>query len=102
MKRVFGVEGIVSRRDGQPYVKLFVNGEPVALLSMAQARSIASDIEWMCSRTEADAMIYKFFATKDHPEGAAIALTQQFREFRSKLDAEPVEKNEKTPSGDTQ
>jgi hypothetical protein len=98
VKRVT-VDGIISRRDQQPYIKLAVDGM-VAQCSMAEARQIARDIEKMCSRTEADAMIYKFFAAKDYPEGAATALVLQFREFRSKLDAWTVDHEETTPSED--
>jgi hypothetical protein len=86
------VDGIVAVRDKQPYLRLFANGRQVGQLSMAQARNVAMDILQMCSRTEADAMIHKFFSKQDFPEGANNALMVEFREFRKALDEEPVER----------
>lgn len=94
-----GVEGIVARRNGEPYLKLSIDGM-TAQLSMAEARSIARDIEKMCARTEADAMIHMFFAAQEYPEGAAAALMLAFREYRSLLDLAEVERTETPPSGD--
>ena len=94
------VEGIVARRDGQPYVKLFKDGVPFAQLTMAQARNIAHDILTMCARTEADAMIVKFFSARNLPEAAVGGLMLDFRVFRHALDTEPVERTIHTPSGD--
>lgn len=90
------VNGIVSHRDRQPYVQLDIDGHLVQM-SMAQARSIARDIEVSCARAEADAMIYKFFSAKDYPEGAGAALMIAFRDFRSQLDAEEVERTQGDP-----
>jgi hypothetical protein len=96
-----GVEGLVAARDKQPYVVLFVDGARVAQLTMAQARNVARDIERMCARTEADAMIHKFFEEMlEAPPAAGAAMMLEFRKFRSELDAEPVEKTETTPSSD--
>jgi hypothetical protein len=83
------VEGIVAQRNHWPYVVLSINGMR-AQLSMAQARSVARDIERMASRTEADAMILKFFKRSEFPEGAAAALMHDFRDVRHQWDAEPV------------
>lgn len=94
------VEGIVSSRDKQPYINLFSGGDKIGQMSMAQARNFAHDILTMCARTEADAMIYKFFDQSQYPPAAAGALMVEFRNFRVQLDEEPVEKFYATPSGD--
>ena len=99
-KEGISVEGIVARRDGQPYIKLFKDGSPIAQMSMAQARNVAHDILTMCARTEADAMLYRFFADRELPEQAVAALMLDFREFRHMLDSETVETFVSTPSGD--
>lgn len=96
-KQGFVVDGIVARRDGQPYLRFFVEGNNVAQVDMAQARNIAMDILQMCARTEADAMIHKFFAAQEFPSGAGNALMLEFREFRKALDTEPVEKSQVDP-----
>jgi hypothetical protein len=84
------VDGIVAQRDKQPYVRLFVNGEKVQL-SIAEAQKVARDLLMMAARTEADAMILKFFDKKDFPLGAAAAIMQDFRSFRQAQDDKPVE-----------
>lgn len=78
----FAVDGIVARRDGEPYVRLLVDGEPVAQLDMAMARKIALDILEMAYRTEADAMLHRFFSDSKFPSGAANTLMVDFREYR--------------------
>src|SRR6266567_2801004 len=90
------VSGIVSRRDKRPYVQIDIDGR-LAQLSVAQARSVAMDIFLQASRAEADAMLHKFFAKQTFPEGANAALMVEFREFRSELDAEQVERTETDP-----
>jgi hypothetical protein len=88
MKNVFHglvVTGIVARRDGLPYLRLLMNDQSVQV-DMAQARNIAMDILQMCARTEADAMIHRFFNRQQYPEGAATALMLEFRDFRKELD----------------
>ena len=90
------IGGIVSARDFQPYIQIDVDGHMVQL-SMAQARNVARDIEAKCARTEADAMIHKFFSAQAYPRGANDALMIAFREFRSKLDAEEIETSETDP-----
>jgi len=102
---VIGIEGIVAARNAEPYLILLINGNRVAQMSMADARNVARDIERMCSRTEADAMIFRFFgpgSDLDVPPAAMNALMLGFREFRSRLDAEEVVQTEHTPSGDDQ
>ena len=94
------VEGIVAARDGQPYIKLFKDRSPFAQMTMAQARNFAHDILTMCARTEADAMIHRFFRERDLPTDAAAMLMLDFRNFRVALDAEEVETSISTPSGD--
>ena len=85
--------GIVANRDMRPRLQIDIDGHTVQL-SMAEARNVARDIEAMCARTEADAMIYRFFATQHFPEEAAAALMREFRDFRSELDAQAVERTE--------
>jgi hypothetical protein len=87
----FWVNGIVSHRDQQPYVQLSNEKGMIAQLSMGQARKIAMDMLVMCSRTEADAMLVKFFDKNEFPEEAAAALLIAFRDFRAGLDQEKVE-----------
>jgi hypothetical protein len=84
------VDGIVAKRNHQPYVKLTVNGES-AQLSIAEAHNIAKDLLTMAARTEADAMILRFFKGHDLPEPAAAALMHDFRSFRMEQDNKPVE-----------
>ena len=90
------VNGIVSHRDFQPYLQVDVDGHLVQL-TMAQARNVARDIEAMCARTEADAMIHRFFARNDFPAAAGAALMVEFRDFRMQLDADQVEKTREDP-----
>lgn len=99
-KEGVSVEGIVAHRDKQPYIKLFRNSDPIAQMSVAQARNFAHDILTMCARTEADAMIHRFFSARNLPEEAGAALMLDFRMFRHELDSEEVERTIHTPSGD--
>ncbi|HTF66649.1 MAG TPA: hypothetical protein VK638_28595 [Edaphobacter sp.] len=92
------VSGIVSHRDKQPYIHLSNENAMLAQLSMAQARNIAMDILQMCARTEADAMILKFFNKADFPENAAAALMIEFRDFRADLDDEAIEASHREPN----
>jgi hypothetical protein len=85
------VHGIVSHRDRQPYLQMDVDGRLVQL-SMSQARQVAQDLTTMCARTEADAMLMKFFSNMDLPMEACAAMLQQFRDFRQELDLEKVER----------
>lgn len=90
----FIVNGVVAQRDGQPYIQLANADRMIGQFTMAQASSIAMDILVMCSRTEADAMLWHFFQENNFPNDAATRLMQMFRDFRSKLDAEKVERSE--------
>jgi len=90
------INGIVAVRDFEPYIQIIKSdgkgGEQVlAQFSIAEARNDAMDILQMSARTEADAMIRKFFVSEQFPEGAANALMMQFRDYRVKLDAEKIE-----------
>lgn len=90
------VDGIVAVRNGEPYVRLTVNGER-AQLTIAEAKKIATDLFSLTARTEADAMIWKFFKDRDLPlEGAAL-LMQEFRVFRQRQDEMPVEQTVADP-----
>jgi hypothetical protein len=92
------VNGIVAQRDNQPYVQLLTSEHGIiSQLSVTEARSFASDILLMCARTEADAMIHRFFARADFPPAAGSHLMLLFREFRHELDMQKVEKNESDP-----
>lgn len=93
----FWVNGIVSNRDQQPYIQLSNEKGMIAQLSMSQARQIAQDILVMASRSEADAMILKFFAQFELPEAAAGAMLVQFRDFRAGLDDEKIEHDHRGP-----
>lgn len=99
-KEGISVEGIVAVRDKQPYIKLFKDGNPIAQMSMAQARNFAHDILTMCARTEADAMIHQFFDKVNFPPQAGAEIMLEFRNFRHALDSEEVERTVHTPSGD--
>lgn len=85
------VNGIVAQRDMQPYIQLSNEHGLVAQMTMAQARNVAFDIVQMCARTEADAMVFKFFDKEDFPADAAKALMHGFRQFRMHLDAGNLE-----------
>jgi hypothetical protein len=87
----FWINGVVAVRDQQPYIQLSNEKGMIAQLSMAQARNVAMDILQMCARTEADAMILKFFQAEELPQEAAGVLMVQFRDFRAKLDDEKIE-----------
>jgi len=91
------INGIVSHRDTKPYIQIMTEQGVISQLSMADARNIAMNIMQMCARTEADAMIWKFFAKADFPESAGAALMKDFRDFRSELDAEAIETAETDP-----
>lgn len=92
------VNGVVARRDMQPYIQLMnAEGRTLGQLTMAMARAVAADIVQMCARTEADAMILKFFMAHDLPEEAAGALLVQFRDFRLALDQEKLERWAENP-----
>lgn len=82
------VSGIVAARDHMPYVVLSKDENRVAQLSIAEARNLAADLFQMAARTEADAMVLKFFRKQDFPEGAGAALMVEFRDFRAELDRE--------------
>lgn len=86
--RHFWVNGIVAMRDKMPYIVFTNENGTIAQLSIAQARQVAMDILQMSSRTEADAMILKFFDENQFPPGAATALMAAFRVFRLRLDEE--------------
>jgi hypothetical protein len=85
------VDGIVAARDKMPYIVLTNEHGTIAQLSIAQARQIAADIVQMAARTEADAMIWRFFHKAEFPDGAAAALMNDFREFRKENDEEGAE-----------
>jgi hypothetical protein len=94
------VEGLVAARDKLPYVTLELEGVSRVQLTVAEARNIAADLTHMAARTEADAMILRFFDKANFPEGAAAALLVDFREFRRALDEQPVERSINEPSGE--
>src|SRR5579862_7554025 len=91
----FWVSGIVAMRDKQPYIQLSNEKGMIAQLSMGEARQVAQDILVMASRTEADAMVHKFFESMDSDPAKAAEMSGlfmvAFREFRAKLDDEAIE-----------
>jgi hypothetical protein len=88
----FWVNGIVAVRDGNPYIQLSNEKGMIAQLSMSEAREIANDILVMASRTEADAMILKFFQKFELPAEAASGMLVEFRDFRHELDMDKAER----------
>ena len=92
------VQGIVALRNHMPYVQILQGDGILCQFSMSEARQIASDIINMAARTEADAMIFRFFHKADFPENAAGALMAEFRNFRKKLDDEAVEHRHDQPN----
>lgn len=90
----FWVNGIVARRDQKPYIQISNEKGLIAQFSMSEARQVAMDILVMAARTEADAMILKFFKKSEFPDGAAGALMREFRDFRAELDQEVAERSD--------
>ena len=90
----FWVNGIVAARDHKPYIQLSNEKGIICQLSMSETRQVAMDMLQMAARTEADAMIHKFFAKNEFPQDAANALMMDFRDFRAELDAEKAERSE--------
>lgn len=90
----FWVNGVVAARDQKPYVQISTEKGMMAQFSMSEARQVAMDILQMAARTEADAMILKFFNKSEFPQGAAAALMTEFRDFRAELDREVAERSE--------
>ncbi len=93
----FWVNGIVAVRDKKPYIQLSNDKGMIAQLSMGEARKVAHDILVMASRTEADAMLVKFFDKNDFPANSANALLIDFRDFRHELDMDKVKGSEEDP-----
>lgn len=90
------VNGLVAVRDKQPYIQLSTEKGLVCQLSMTEARQVANDILTMASRTEADAMLVKFFDKSEFPQGATEALLVEFRDFRHELDMQAAQRTEGT------
>jgi len=103
-KEILHVQGIVAVRNGLPYIVLSktIKGkeERITQLSVAAARNFVNDILTMCARTEADAMIFKFFEKEEFPQNVLAALMNGFREFRHELDNEFIEKTVSEPTID--
>jgi hypothetical protein len=93
------VNGIVAVRDNQPYIQLLTSNGIKTQWNVTEARKIAYGILQMCSRTEADAMLMKFFGKMDFPDGAVVALMQEFREYRHALDSITVQSKEDPERG---
>lgn len=90
------INGIVAARDQQPYIQLTTSNGIMSQWNVTEARKIANDILVMCSRTEADAMLIKFFGKMDFPPGAAFELMKEFRDYRHELDMIEVEGKDQT------
>jgi hypothetical protein len=84
------VDGIVAARDHEPYVRVVINGEK-AQLSIAEAHKVAHDILKIAARTEADAVVLRFFSDKQFPKGAGVAIMRDFRDYRYQQDEKKVE-----------
>ena len=89
----FWVNGIVAVRDKQPYIQLSNEKGMIAQLTMSQTRQIAMDMLVMAARTEADAMIHRFFEGKGVSD-LSTAIMQEFRDYRAELDADKAERSE--------
>ena len=89
----FWVNGVVAVRDGKPYIQLSNEKGMISQLTMSQTHQIAMDMLVMAARTEADAMLVKFFRKHDFPDESAARLLQMFRDFRAELDAEKAERS---------
>jgi hypothetical protein len=89
----FWVGGIVSARDGKPYIQLSNEKGMIAQLSMSETQQIAMDMLVMAARTEADSMIHKFFHDKGAPGHVSGQIMVEFRDFRAALDAEKAERS---------
>jgi hypothetical protein len=87
----FWVNGIVARRDHQPYIQLSNEKGMIAQMSMAQAHKVAMDILTMAARTEMDAMLLRFCSEKLENENAGQGMMVLFRDYRMELDQEKVE-----------
>jgi hypothetical protein len=85
------INGMVASKSLEPRIELMSSTGIRMTWSIGVARKIAHDIIIMCSRTEADAMIVKFFKERDLPLEAAAALMKDFRDYRAELDQEEVE-----------
>ena len=99
---LFWVNGVVAVRDQKPYVQISNEKGIIAQFSMSEARQVAMDILQMAARTEADAMILKFFSKAEFPAGAAAALMQEFRDFRAELDSQAAERSEDGQARDSE
>lgn len=98
----FWVNGIVAVRNKQPYIQLSNEKGMIGQFSVTEARSIANDIMLMAARTEADAMLIRFFEQMELGDQAAALLMNQFRDYRAELDAQKVERSidEGPPQGE--
>lgn len=91
------INGIVAARDQKPYIQLTTTNGIMSQWNVTEARKIAHDILIMCSRTEADAMLIKFFGKMEFPPGAAFELMKEFRDYRHELDMMHVEGKDDIP-----
>jgi len=89
----FWVNGIVAVRDKQPYIQLSNDKGMIGQLSVTEARQVANDIMLMAARTEADAMLIKFFGQMELGDQAASLLMNQFRDYRAELDQQKIERS---------
>lgn len=90
----FWVSGVVAVRDGRPYIQLSNEKGIIAQLSMSETRQIAMDMLVMAARTEADAMIHKFFNKAGLPPQASTLFMKDFRDFRAELDADKAQRSD--------
>jgi hypothetical protein len=96
--QIISVDGIVAGRDKEPYVRLLKDGEPFAQMTIAQAQKVALDILVMASRSEADAMLVRFFENElTAPKEAILAMLMEFRLFRFALDSAKAEGSHHDP-----
>jgi hypothetical protein len=72
------INGLVAIGDKGPCISMSLDGHAVEM-TIAEARNIARDIEAMCARTAADAMIHQFF----------VSFLKEFREYRAAQETHP-------------
>jgi hypothetical protein len=92
------INGMVGHTTLQPRIELMSSTGIRMTWSVAEARKIANDIVTMCSRTEADAMLVRFFMARELPMEAAALLMKEFRDYRAELDGEKVEGKQGPPT----
>lgn len=77
-------ESMVSSRNREPYVRMAVNGdlENAIQLNVVAARQISAQLIEAASAAEADALVFRFFSSRELPDEAIAMLIYDFRRYR--------------------